>query len=260
MPQADIQLLFQQSLEGDYEDDAPWDAVCKLRRLGTREVFDIAKEWCGSADPLRRARGLCVIAQLGKNPPEHPRHSFPDDAYSVVSTLILNEQDLRPLDSAIAALGQIDDPRAVPLIANFHSHQDRDIRFSVACSLGSFPNDPLSVTTLLHLMKDDDADVRDWATFGVGVLGDADSPEIRETISSALNDSDEDVREEALVGLAKRHDMRALSSLLRSLEGDDVSMRVIEAAYTMLGFQNERIGWARQDYASALRQQFSQQS
>jgi hypothetical protein len=52
-----------------------------------------------------------------------------------------------------------------------HSISDPvQIRFSVACALGSFPNDPLSVRTLLAMMEDADGDVRDWATFGVGVL------------------------------------------------------------------------------------------
>jgi HEAT repeats len=255
MPQADIQLLFQRTLEGDYEDEKPWDAVRELRHLGTREVFDVARQWCGSTDPLRRARGLDVIAQLGKTV-EHRSNSFPDESYFVVSTLIANEQELRPLSSAIAALGHLDDPRGVPLIAQFQSHPDSEIRFNVTCALGSFPNEPLSVEALIRLIDDEDEDVRDWATFGLGVLGDQDSTEIREALVGALNDSNEDVREEALVALAKRHDLRALSPLLRALEGDCISMCVIEAAYTLLGFEAERKDWATSDYASALRQRF----
>jgi hypothetical protein len=37
-------------------------------------------------------------------------------------------------------------------------------------------------------------------------------------------------------------------------------MRVIEAAYTLLEFENERKYWATQDYASVLRQRFSDAS
>ena len=137
-------------------------------------------------------------------------------------------------NSAISALGHLDDPRAIPLIAALHSHPSEQIRFTVACALGSFPNDPLSVQTLLILMEDADADVRDWATFGLGVLGDQDTPEIREALFHRLNDQDLNAREEALVGLAKRHDTRILPDLISALEQSSIGDRVVEAAYTIL--------------------------
>jgi hypothetical protein len=91
MPEADIQQLFTETLRGDYEDEAPWNAVYKLRQLGTREVFDVASRWCSSTDPLMRARGIDVLAQLGKTV-EHPTNSFPDESYSVVTNLLTGER------------------------------------------------------------------------------------------------------------------------------------------------------------------------
>lgn len=108
---------------------------------------------------------------------------------------------------AIPALGHLDDPRAVPLVAAFCSDPRAEIRFSVRFALGSFPNAPLSVKTLLTLIEDAEADVRDWATFGVGVWGDPDSIELRESLRRRLNDSNTDGRVEAVVGLAKRNDL-----------------------------------------------------
>jgi HEAT repeat protein len=255
MPEADIQQLFTETLHGDYDDDAPWDAVRKLRQLGTREVFDVATRWCSSTDPLMRARGIDVLAQLGKTV-EHPTNSFPDESYSVITNLLTGERDVRPLNSAIAALGHLDDPRAVPLIAQFRSYPSAETRFAVACALGSFPNEPLSVETLLTLMSDSDEDVRDWATFGVGVLGDADSSMVRDALVRAVNDSSEDVREEALVALGKRQDKRALAPLLMALKQPTVTERVIEAAYTLLGLESEQKDWTSQDYANALNKRF----
>ena len=40
MVQAQIDELFAQTLRGDYDDDGPWEAVGKLRNLGTRQVYD----------------------------------------------------------------------------------------------------------------------------------------------------------------------------------------------------------------------------
>jgi len=106
-------------------------------------------------------------------------------------------------------------------------------------------------------MRDDDKDVRDWATFGLGVLGSGDSDDNREALSWAMGDSDRDVSEEALVGLAKRKDRRILPQLLSALAEPEVGVRVIEAAYLLLGMQSEREGWSRADYAVALREQYS---
>src|SRR5690242_4209729 len=108
MPQPHLQQLFLQTLEGDYDDNAPWDAVHQLRELGTQEVFDLATAWCESPDASRRARGLDILAQLGRTA-EHPHSGFAEPAYSVVSSTISNESDPRALGSAIAALGHFAD-------------------------------------------------------------------------------------------------------------------------------------------------------
>jgi HEAT repeat protein len=128
-----------------------------------------------------------VLAQLGKTT-ERPANSFPVEAYEVVTQALQQEREFLPLNSAIAALGHLDDARAIPLIAAFHSHPNPEIRFSVACALGSFPNDALSIETLLALMEDADENVRDWATFGLGVHGDKDSAEVRDSLYRRLSD------------------------------------------------------------------------
>ncbi|HEX9120636.1 MAG TPA: HEAT repeat domain-containing protein [Terriglobales bacterium] len=212
MAATEIDEIFARTLKGEYNDDEPWEAVRRLREQGTREVFDVAAKWCDSDDPLVRARGMDVLAQLGKTA-EQRTNSFPEESYSVVTRTLQHEQHPLALTSAISALGHLDDARAVPLVARYRSHPSDEVRFSVACALGSFPNDALSVETLLALMQDSDEDVRDWATFGLGVLGDIDSAEIRDALAQRLGDSNEDVREEAMVGLSKRRDRRVLALL-----------------------------------------------
>jgi HEAT repeat protein len=256
MPLADIDGLFAQTLQGNYDDVEPWEAVQSLRRIGTQQVFNEAAKWTDSAESLMRARGFDVIAQLGKTA-AHPSNSFPQASYDVVVKAVQREQEVQPLNSAISALGHLDDPRAIPLIAALHSHPSEQIRFTVACALASFPNNPLSVQTLLILMEDADADVRDWATFGLGVLGDQDTPEIREALFHRLNDQDLDAREEALVGLAKRHDTRILPDLISALEQSSIGDRLVEAAYTILELDNDQEGWSGQDYINALRKRLS---
>jgi HEAT repeat protein/8-oxo-dGTP pyrophosphatase MutT (NUDIX family) len=245
--------LFAQALSGDYDDETAWEAVRSLRRLGTREVLERGTELCKSNDPLYRARGASVLAQLGKTA-DHPSNNFPDESYAVVTDLVRQETHPQPLAAGIAALGHLGNSAAVPLIAGFQSHPDPNVRFDVAFALGCFPDDPLGSETLLRLTQDSDEDVRDWATFGLGTLSDADSNEIREALVRRLLDTNEDAREEAMVGLGKRKDPRVLPTLLAALE--DPTTLVIEAAYLMLGMEKEQQDWDPDDYATALRQRF----
>jgi hypothetical protein len=126
-----IDDLFAQTLNGDYQDDAPWEAVSALRGIGTREVFEKAAEWCKSDKALVRSRGADVLAQLGVKV-EHPDNSFPAESHSVIADLVQRETDPQPLSSAIAALGHLNNPAAIPQIVNHASHPSKKMWFSFA--------------------------------------------------------------------------------------------------------------------------------
>jgi HEAT repeat protein len=170
--------------------------------------------------------------------------------------MLEEERDPVVLDSAICALGHLDDARAVPLILRYRDHPDENIRFSATFALGCFPNDPQSVCGLLKLTSDADAHVRDWAVFGLGVQGDADSPEIREALLRCLDDENEDVREEAAVGLGKRQEQRFIPWLWAILDEPEIKVRVAEAAAALLGLDEDPPEWGAADYKAALASKF----
>lgn len=240
MRNATIDDLFNQSLQGDYDNDDAWRAIHALHSTGTREVFDKAAAWCRSGEPLKRARGADILGQLGKTA-DHPTPLFPEDAFRVLTGMLESETDPLPLSSVLAALGHLENPSAIPLILPFSFHPDRDVRFDLAFALGCFADDERIVSTLLRLMSDKDSEVRDWATFGLGVLSDFDSPTIREALLKNITDEDEDVREEAMGGLAKRRDSRVASPLIHALESESASDRALEAANLLLDRANDPI-------------------
>jgi HEAT repeat protein len=251
-----IDEIFAQTLTGDYDDELPWEAVRTLHGIGSREVFDRAAEWCSSDNSLKRARGASVLAQLGRTT-DHPSNNFPEECFSVVSTLVQREKEPLPLLSAIHALGHIGNPLAVPLVVEHCLHPSADVRFAVACALGDFANDSHAVEALLALMQDVDDDVRDWATFGLGVQGDLDSDEIRDALWQRTTDLDRNVREEALAGLGKRKDRRSLPAIIAELNQPKISDCVIEAAESFLGKGEDRQNWRPGDYVATLKKQFS---
>lgn len=255
MSSQELQELFARTVSSDYDDDQRWEAVRQLHRLGTRDVLEIAAEWCHSADPLMRARGADVIAQLGKTA-EHPSNNFPQESFAVIEELVRMETEIRPLSSGIFALGHLDNAGAVALATRYQAHPDFAVRYAVTCTLGSYPNDAESIAGLLKLTADPDPDVRDWATFGLGVLGDANTPEIRDALATRLLDTNQDAREEALVGLAKRQDRRTVPFLLDWLKKPDPGSRVIEAASLMLAMEQDEPELEPSQYIRILEERF----
>lgn len=266
MNTSEVEALFAQTLLGDYEDDGAWAAVNSLRQDGSREIFEYAASWCLSDDPVKRARGAAILCQLRRAPVtnasgegtlwDKPEWMFRDESYLLVTGMLDNEQDPVVLASAIAALGHLDNVSGVPVILRYQDFPDEEVRFAATCALGCFPNDPQAVDGLLKLTSDTDADVRDWAVFGLGVQGEADSPEIREALLRCLVDANEDVREEAAVGLGKRHDQRLLPRLRKMLDGPEVKIRVGEAAAALLGLECDPPEWTAADYKAALTSKF----
>jgi HEAT repeat protein len=187
---------------------------------------------------------------------EKPECLFRDDSYALIANMLEIEREPLVLDSAISALGHLEDARAVPLILRYEDHPDRSVRFAVAFALGHFANDPQSIPALLRLTSDVDTDVRDWAVFGPGVQGDADSPRIREALLRSLDDRDQEVREEAARGLAKRGGPRMLPALQTMLKEPGLKIWVAESAAALLGLEPEPTDWTAADYQAALLEKF----
>ena len=133
------------------------------------------------------------------------------------------------------------------LILRYQDSPVQRVRYAATFALGCFPNDGRSIEGLLKLTSDPEDENRDWAVFGLGVMGNTDSPEIREALLRCLSDKDEDVREEAAVGLGKRRDRRMIPALLKMLEDPGLKVRVAEAAAAFLGMDKEPPEWTAAD-------------
>jgi len=257
---AEIEELFRQTLEGDYDDDedegGPWEAISKLQAIASRTVFDKAVQWARHKQSAKRRRGIDILAQFGKTE-DHPDVVYAEETYKIVTDVLEDELDLQVIDSCLVALGHLANPAAIPLILDQRKNADPDVRFAVAFALGSFADDPSVVSALLVLMEDEDADIRDWATFALGVQGSADSPEIREALLERLDDGNPDTREEAVAGLGKRKELRVLPDLIDLLQQEEVSYGVVEAACNLLDLLTINEEWSADEYVQALTERYS---
>ena len=206
-----------------HSNDGYWSAVRALHARPHTRVFEWASILCRSPHPHERSLGLDVLAQLGSARP------FRDVSVPVVLAT-LEDPDPYVLQSAVIALGHLEpDDQVVEAIIPLKDHPLSDVRFGVSWSLGR-NRSPAAIGTLIELSHDVDDEVRDWSTFCLGVQTDADSPLLREALATRLSDVHDATRLEAIGGLARRKDPRALEPLLRELSGDAVYDLALEAA------------------------------
>jgi HEAT repeat protein len=202
--EGDLQLLLRRAAAfADYEADDRWDIVRDLQRRTDRPTFDAICALAGLDGIGERVLGLDILGQIGA-PANRP---WLDDTLPVVVGAC---DDNRPavLVSAITALGRLADPRGRPAVCRHASHPAAEVRFAAAVAPPG---------------------TRDWATFGLGTQLDEDTGPIREALAGRLDDEDRDTAGEALLGLARRGDPRALPALLSRL-GDAPGNLIVEAA------------------------------
>jgi HEAT repeat protein len=256
---ADVAELIKRALAvGDTEDDRYWDVVRELQRRGDIPAFEAASALCAAPTPASRELGLDVLAQLGYT----IGRPYLEETLPIVFTLCSAEEPKRVLTSAICALGHLYDTRAQPYLLENARHPDEDVRFTVAQALPNVAGDPPSpevVEALTTLTRDTDADVRDWATFGLGSIVAIDTDGVREALLARIDDPEGDTSGEALVGLATRGERRIVDRVLKLLENPDVGNLIVEAAgklpdqrYLPALYRLRDLGWESEDLRGSL--------
>jgi HEAT repeat protein len=210
------------------QSDEYWAHVRVLHFRSGREVFDASVELCSSEDAISRAVGADVLAQLGVR--DEVGFPFADESEGRLVAM-LTDAERSVTASALYALGHLG--RGEPsLLARLVTHASEDVRCALAYALGG-RNDAVSIGALIELCGDVDVDTRNWATCALGWLSEEDSPAIRDALAARLSDADDEVRGEAILGLAKRVDERVVQPLHRELSGREVGTLAIEAAEAM---------------------------
>ena len=199
-------------------------ALDLLRFRATREVLEAAQELCNSASPTERILGVQILGQLGI-----PERIFPDEVVVVLLELLEREELPSVLSEIAAALGHQHARAGVEPLSRLKNHPDAGLRYSIVYGLLG-QESPTAIHTLIELSHDPDEDVRDWATFGLGTMLEADSPLIRNALLDRTTDESSQVRGEALVGLAVRRDRRVIEPLLRELRSVEMNTLALQAA------------------------------
>ena len=208
-------------------DESYWACVRELHLRGTSEVFSESVRLCALKEVKAKVLGIDVLAQLGS--PERP---FRKESLALLHTILATDRRATVLHSALVAIGHLQKPEdstGVRRIASLASNSDEHVRIGAVMALTGRTS-PNAIATMIRLSGDSSSDVRNWATFGLGSQIDMDSSAIRDALARRLEDSDDDTRCEAIMGLAKRKDPRVREPLRSELNQRRVLSLAVEAA------------------------------
>jgi HEAT repeat protein len=208
------------------DEDRAREAVAILHYRGTSEEFEIARELATARDPARRGLAADIMGQLGWD-----ERTLLEESVDVLLGL-LEDPDSRVVAHAATALGFRNHPRAIPRLLRLLADPDADVRLGVVHGL-SRHDDLDAIGGLIRLTTDDDRDVRDWATCGLGSLTEVDTPELQDALRARMSEDDDEVRGEALIGLARRRHPDALGLVRDALNRPFAGDWPIEAAELM---------------------------
>jgi hypothetical protein len=223
---ANLAVEYIDAPDDPLEPHPAWKAICELHKRGGRAALDLASAW-RKVSPEQRRVAACILGQLG-----YADGSFAEERFSLLAEMLASETsdaaDPAVLNDICVAFGHLRDPRAIPLVLPLADHESENVRFGVVSALSTH-DDADAIAGLIVLSRDVDADVRDWATFGLGSLTDADTPELREALMARLRDPDGDTDQEAIFGLASRGDLRVVPRIIEALEACELSSPLLEA-------------------------------
>lgn len=208
---------FDEALRADAggDEDRRWELVSHLHIHGGQPALEVAARWSGHREPAHRRLAADVLGQLGAAPGRAAADGpFRPESLALLLAMARGESDPDVLSSIAVGFGHIGDDRSLATLIRLHTHPDPDVRYGVVFGLLRCPDAAAALDTLITLSADEDARVRDWATFGLARQTGMDFPRLRDALADRLGDDDADTRLEAVHGLATRGDERVIQPLL----------------------------------------------
>ena len=181
-----------------------WSVVMALHGRTSPGTLAKAVELLFAPAVKQRTLGADILGQLGY---QKKRWKASERCTALLRQL-RTESSATVLCRIGMALGHMREKRAVGPLKRLVTHRDADVRYAAVHGLSGVDSRP-ALTALIRLSKDKAAKVRDWATFGLGAMTDADFPALRQALRERLDDRDYDTRLEAIAGLAERKDPEA---------------------------------------------------
>ncbi|MCP4395431.1 MAG: hypothetical protein GY804_14370 [Alphaproteobacteria bacterium] len=186
-------------------------AIAIIQQRGTIEEFETARKLAKSIGVKTRQLAIRILGQLNCSD-----RSMKNETVDILIHILTTAKENEVLADACVALGYRQDRNAIAYLHDFMHHPDPNVRYGVAFGVMGH-EDNLAIETLVALSCDENLKVRDWATYGLSKKIKANTPPIRDALFANVYDDDLRVRGEALVGLARRNDLRVVEPLIEEI-------------------------------------------
>jgi HEAT repeat protein len=229
-PRTNDELIRSAIALDDVEDDSdgrshPRNDILELLQYRMDvELFETGRDLCRSDNPAERRLGVDILSQNMA----HPK-TMHDEIVPVLLSMLETEAEDCVLTCIGFAAGHLGDPRTIDPVSRLRNHANASVRRAVVHAMLTHEH-PAAIRTLIELSADEDDYCRDWATFGLGSQIETNTADIRDALYRRIDDTHDETRGEAMLGLAKRKDTRVVEPLLRELAANSVSSLEIEAA------------------------------
>ncbi len=218
--------LFDLALD-ENDVDNYWTIVAEIHSRGCQDVFKNAKEYSKSKDSAKRMLAADVLGQLRNA----KRKLFHQESV-VILLHLLNDVDDKVVASAAFSLGHRNDVKAINPLLLLIDHKNPSVREGIVTGLSNH-EDKNAINGLIQLSRDSDYDVQNWAVFGLASLCKKDSEKIRSALFIKLQNKDAEIRGEAMIGLAKRKDVRVKDAVVKELNNLKYGYWVLDAIIEM---------------------------
>jgi HEAT repeat protein len=193
------------------DSDEYWSAIRILQNRMTVPLVQRMRKLILQGSERQRQLAADVIAQgRAKN------KEFSGECVQLLLDALKREDSSKVLSAICNALGHHKAENAIDALTKLQGHPAANVRLAVVHGL-SCQDEPAAINSLISLSTDSDRDVRNWATFGLGSMTEADSIPLREALLARITEDDEEISGEALVGLALRADTRIAGPLLTAI-------------------------------------------
>ncbi len=203
-----------------------WDNISALRSRPDNEVFKKSSELTKSKNPNERNIGIDVLSQLGMTP--RPFHKQTMKRFFELLKVETNEKVLGSLLSAIGHNNENLNKSQITLITSFKNHKSIWVKQGLVFAISGIESQQ-AIDTLTILSNDKTSAIRNWATFGIGTLSERDNIAIRKALFARIKDKHQETKLEAIVGLAKRKDLRVIETIKKELSKGEFGALLFEA-------------------------------
>lgn len=174
---------------------------------------------------------LARANELGTRMNGNPEQA--DECVAQLSEMLGHVTDPSTVAAIVENLGHGWTDAACRAVLPLAEHAAVDVRLAVARALHQAEDRDLErqvLDAVIRLSADESDEVRNWATFKLGSQFDVDSSDLRDALAVRLDDAYDEVRAEAMVGLARRHDPRATDAVRAALSNVHTGALTFEAA------------------------------